>query len=229
MVKDLGKKAVVVLFNGRPLILDNILEADAILESWFLGSKAADAITDILVGDCNPSGKLTMSFPRSLGQIPVYYNHLSTGRPYLGEDKPTEFTSRYMDLPNTPLFPFGFGLSYSKFVYHNFRIDKTVMDPTGSIKVRVTVANESEISGKEIVQLYIRDYCARISRPEKELKQFKKIELEAHCSAQVAFDITLSDLTYTVPDGKTVFDLGKFNVMVGSDSVHLFQADFILQ
>jgi beta-glucosidase len=228
MVKALDKPSVVVIFSGRPLILEGLLDSDAILECFFLGSKSAQAIKDVLDGTVNPSGKLPISFPRNVGQIPVYYNHLNTGRPYLGPGDHNEYVSRYLDVENTPLFPFGFGLSYSKFDYQNLSLSEVSVTPNGSIDVSIDIHNDSDRSGMETVQLYIRDHYARVSRPVKELKQFQKLTIGAHATKSVTFHLTLKDWEYTLADGSVVYDSGTFSVMVGPSSDTVLKADFTL-
>ncbi|MBU1145572.1 MAG: glycoside hydrolase family 3 C-terminal domain-containing protein [Firmicutes bacterium] len=228
MVKALGKKVLVILFNGRPLLLENILDADAILETWFLGSKTAEAITDVLTGKINPSGKLPMSFPKSIGQIPIYYNHLNTGRPYIGPNDDNEFVSRYLDVSNEPLFPFGFGLSYLKLTYKDLRLDKLKITSQETLHASITISNDSTFEGFEIVEVYIRDYTASICRPVKELKQFKKIWINRHSTLTVTFDITINDLMYTIDDGSKTYEMGRFCLMIGPSSNTVLQKDFWL-
>src|SRR5690606_13408137 len=181
MISEIRKNTTLpmglILFNGRPLDLTNVVSHfDGILEAFFPGSMAAEALTDIIIGKVNPSGKLTMSFPRSVGQIPVYYNYLSTGRPL---SKPDMYKSFYLDLDSTPLYPFGYGLSYSNFKYSNLRLSKDKLLNKERLKVFIDVTNESKIPGKEIIQLYIKDHFAEVSRPVLELKNFKKIQFKA--------------------------------------------------
>jgi beta-glucosidase len=165
----LGKPIVIVLFNGRPLTLtwenDN---AAAILDVWAPGTEAGNAIAEVLFGNYNPAGKLTTTFPRSVGQIPIYYNHLNTGRPY--SSGPTKFKSNYLDISNDPLYPFGYGLSYSNFTYSNIKLSKTKLKGDETLTAAVTVTNNGPYAGEEVVQLYIGDPAASISRPVKELK-----------------------------------------------------------
>ncbi len=175
-LKATGKPVVLVLMNGRPLTIqwenDHI---DAILETWFGGTQAGAAIADVLFGAANPSGKLTMTWPRNVGQIPVYYNAKNTGRPL---DENQKYTSKYLDVPNTPLYPFGYGLSYTSFSYGELKLDRTSITANDKLQVRVTVSNTGNYDGTETVQLYIRDLVGSITRPVKELKGFKKIELK---------------------------------------------------
>jgi beta-glucosidase len=174
-----GKPVVLVLFTGRPLVLVQENETvPAILNTWFAGSEAGNAIADVLFGDENPSGKLTATFPRSVGQIPIYYSHKNTGRP-LGntEGKFEKFKSNYIDERNEPLFPFGFGLSYTTFDYSNLKLSSDKMNFDGKISASVDVTNTGNYDGKEIVQLYTRDLVGSVTRPLKELKGFQKIIL----------------------------------------------------
>jgi beta-glucosidase len=165
-----------VLFNGRPLTLNWENEnVPAILDVWFAGSEAGDAIADALLGRVNPSGKLTMSFPQNVGQIPLYYNHKNTGRPHSGKPGYEKFRSNYLDVTNEPLFPFGYGLSYTTFEYGDIKLDKTSMTESQQIKVSVEVKNTGSYDGEEVVQLYIRDKVGTNTRPVKELKDFKKV------------------------------------------------------
>ena len=176
-LKKLNKPMVVVLFNGRPLDLHGVIdEADAILEAWYPGTEGGAALSDLLYGDANPSGRLSMSFPHSVGQVPVYYNHFNTGRPKGAPDAQVRYVSQYLDIPNEPLFPFGFGLSYTTFAYDGASLSHAIMRE--NIHVHVTVKNSGDCKGEEVVQLYVRDIAGDVVRPMKELKDFKKITLE---------------------------------------------------
>ena len=220
-----GKPVVLVLFTGRPLALKWETEnVPAILNVWFGGSEAGAAIADVLFGDVNPSGKLTMTFPQNLGQVPIFYNHKNTGRPLEGEWF-QKFRSNYLDVPNEPLFPFGYGLSYSSFTYGKMEVSSTGLQGNEKLEVSVPVTNSSEVKGKEIVQLYIRDLVGSTTRPVKELKNFQKIELEAGETKTVTFDVTTNDLafyTYEPATGdQTIrydWEPGEFHVMVGSNA-----------
>jgi beta-glucosidase len=213
-----GKPVVVIIGAGRPLIFnwtaDNI---PAILYTWWLGTKGPEAIAGVLFGDYNPSGKLPMSFPRSEGQIPVYYNHFNTGRP-AAHDSDVNYVSAYIDLPNSPKFPFGFGLSYSRFTYSNFHLSKNEMKGTGEVKAMVTVKNTGAREGEETVQLYIRDVSGSIVRPVKELKGFQKIQLQAGESKTVSFIITTNELKFYNEQLKYDWEPGEFHIMIGGDS-----------
>ncbi len=227
-INALNIPTVVLLNNGRPLLLNDILPANAIVECFFLGSRSAEAIKDVLFGDVNPSGKLPISFPKVLGQIPIYYNHLNTGRPYLGPNDHNEYVSKYLDIDNEPLFPFGFGLSYSEFTISDLTLSHHSMTPNGSIDCQITVKNNSDMAGFETIQLYIKDHFAKVSRPVKELKQFKKIYLESHEEKIISFTITLNDLTYLLHEGQITYDAGKFTVFIGTSSTDLLKEEFEL-
>lgn len=226
--RQAGLDSIVLLYHGRPFDLSNIMDAKAILDVYYLGSMANDAIADILTGVINPSGKITMSYPRHVGQIPIYYNHLNTGRPKIEGDR-NEYVSYYLDELNTPLFPFGFGLSYSKFSYQNLRLSQFEMSLNEEISLFIDVQNETEIGGFETVQLYIRDYVATISRPVKELKGFQKIWFAPHQKRVVEFVINKSLLSYLDDQGNEVIEPGRFQLMVGSSSIELTSLDIILK
>lgn len=224
--QNTSKKMGLILFNGRPLDLTRIENVfDGILEAFFPGSMAAESIRDIIIGKVNPSGKLTMSFPRSVGQIPVYYNYLSTGRPL---SKPDMYKSFYLDLDSTPLYPFGYGLSYSNFKYSNLRLSKDKLLNKEKLKVFIDVTNESKIPGKEIIQLYIKDHFAEVSRPVLELKNFKKIQFKAFETKTIEFILDKKDLTYIGSNLKQKVDKGLFSVFVGPSSDKLLEAQFEL-
>lgn len=227
MIMQLGKPTVLVLTNGRPLILDWFeSRVNAIVETWFLGSQAGHAIADVLFGAYNPSGKLTMSFPIKEGQIPVYYNHFNTGRP---ESKDKQYSSRYLDGPNEPLYPFGFGLSYTTYEYSEIKVDKQVMTRSDSVTVKVTVTNTGRIEGEEIVQLYIQDLNGSVVRPLKELKGFKKVRLSPGESKEIQFTITEEELKYYAADLTFKAETGDFKVYVGSNSREVQEAEFRLE
>lgn len=215
-----------ILFNGRPLNLTGIVDfVDGIIEAFFPGSMGARALTNIITGKVNPSGKLTLSFPRSVGQIPVYYNHLNTGRP--GESK-GEYVSYYLDLESTPLYPFGHGLSYSKFDYSNLRISSETMKLNDTVKLSVDVINKSKLAGMEVIQLYIRDYVAKVSRPVLELINFKKVLFEPNEMKTIEFEISKDNLKYFGSDLKERVDAGRFGLFVGKSSDQLLNIDFTL-
>jgi len=218
-----GKPVVLVLLTGRPLALvDENKSVSAILNVWFAGSESGNAIADVLFGDVNPSGKLTTTFPRSLGQVPIFYNHKNTGRP-LNETKTEncefeKFRSNYLDECNTPLFPFGFGLSYTTFDYSKISLSSNTMSVDGSINASVEVTNAGNYDGKEVVQLYIRDVVGSVTRPVKELKGFEKIALKIGETKKVSFTITQEDLKFYNSDLQYISELGKFEVYIGTNS-----------
>jgi len=222
----LGKPIVLILTNGRPLLLDWFEKhMDAIVETWYLGSQAGNAISDVLFGNYNPSGKLAMSFPRKVGQIPVYYNHFNTGRPFLSDD---HFTSKYLDSPIEPLYPFGFGLSYTTFEYSNLKLDKDTLNRGEQLTVSVTVQNVGKYAGEEVVQLYIQDLVGSTVRPVKELKRFDKIKLLVGEEKTIHFVLTEEDLKFYTADLTYTAELGRFKVYVGGNSVSVSEAKFEL-
>lgn len=215
-----GKPVVLVLFDGRPLVLvDENKTVPAILNVWFAGSEAGNAIADVLFGNVNPSAKLTTTFPRNIGQVPIYYSYKNTGRPIANEEgKFEKFRSNYIDERNEPLFPFGFGLSYTKFEYSNMKISSTKMAKKDKLTVSIDVKNIGNFDGKEIVQLYIRDLVGSITRPVKELKGFQKIEIKKGETQTISFTITVEDLKFYNSDLNFVAELGNFEVFIGADS-----------
>ena len=222
-----GKPVVVVLMNGRPLVIPELAKnAPAILETWFLGTEAGNAIADVLFGKYNPSGKLPMSFPVAVGQIPVYYNHENTGRPELPNSD--RWISHYLDIPNEPVFPFGFGLSYTTFEYSGMKLDKTSMGMNDSIQVSVSVKNTGKYDGEEVVQLYVRDLVGSVTRPVKELKGFKKLMIKTGETADVTFSLKASDLAFFTKDMSFKAEPGDFKVFVGTNSVDCKEAAFTL-
>lgn len=213
-----GKPVVLVLFNGRPLTLN--WENDhvpAILDVWFAGTEAGNAIADVLFGGYNPSGKITASFPRNVGQIPVYYNHKNTGRPYNGEDF-AKFKSDYLDVPNEPLYPFGYGLSYTSFSYGDVKLSKTALKGNETLTATVTVTNTGKFAGEETVQLYISDPVASVTRSVEDLKGFKKVTLQPGESKEVTFTITTNELKFYNSNLKYDWEAGQFFVRIGSNS-----------
>lgn len=225
-IKETGKPIVLLLSNGRPLVLDWEKEnIGTIVECWQLGSEAGNAIADVLFGKYNPSGKLTMSFPYNEGQIPVYYNAKSTGRPYVPN---VRYVTRYLDCPNVPLYSFGYGLSYTRFEYGELKLDKDTMFPGEKLRIDVSVTNVGNYDGEETVQLYIRDVCSKITRPEKELKGFKKVFLKKGERTDISFELSLSDLEYVLADGSRESDPGLFEVFVGGNPDEVKKAEFIL-
>ena len=219
-ISKLNKKIVLLIFTGRPLDLVKVApKVDSILVAWFLGTTSGIALEKLLYGKENPSGKLTMSFPYTVGQVPVYYNCLNTGRP-LG-DEFYHYTSRYSDIPNEPLYPFGFGLSYSNFIYSNLNIEDHLIKKDDIIKVSIDVYNDSNIVGYETVQLYIGAKSFSVSRPNLELKGFKKIKFEANEKKTITFELNSNDLSYYNIDMNDVVENGKYNIYVGSSSKNL--------
>ena len=198
-----------------------------ILNVWFGGSEAADAICDVVFGDVAPSGKLTVTMPRNVGQIPIYYNHLNTGRP--NPQWFTKFTSNYLDVPNDPLFPFGYGLSYTTFNYSPLTLSSNSMTMGGNITATVTVTNNGNCEGAEVVQLYIRDMVGSIARPVQELKGFERISLKPGESRTVSFKITPDLLKFYNKDMKYVCEPGDFEVMIGPNSRDVQRLPFTLQ
>jgi beta-glucosidase len=221
LIKELQKtgKPVVILINaGRPLVFnwtaDNM---PTIVYTWWLGSEGGNAIADVLFGDYNPSGKLPMTFPRTEGQIPIYYNHLNTGRPAKNQDDHI-YVSAYTDIQNTPKFPFGYGLSYTTFAYSDLKLSKSVIRKNETLEVSFTVANNGKVNGEEVVQLYLNDKVASLVRPVKELKDFQKIKLEAGQRKTITFTINNDKLSFYHNDLELKSEPGEFDVMVGSSS-----------
>ena len=224
-----GKPVILVLMNGRPLTLEfEAANAAAILEAWHGGSEAGNAVADVLYGKYNPSGKLTMTFPANVGQIPIYYNHKNTGRPYVG-DKNDKYKSRYLDAPKDPLYPFGYGLSYTTFTYSDLKLDKTSFTAPDLLKVTVTLTNTGNFDGSEVAQLYIRDLVGSITRPVKELKGFQKVFLKAGESKTLTFSLTADDLAFYHADLKFSAEPGDFKVFVGTNSADVKEARFTLK
>ncbi|MHC8412630.1 beta-glucosidase BglX [Pseudomonas sp. Hz4] len=227
-LKATGKPLVLVLMNGRPLsILEEKEQADAILETWFSGTEGGNAIADVLFGDYNPSGKLPITFPRSVGQIPTYYNHLSIGRPFT-PGKPGNYTSQYFDDTTGPLFPFGFGLSYTDFSVSDMALSSTTLNKTGKLDASVRLNNTGNRDGETVVQLYIQDVTGSMIRPLKELKNFQKIMLKAGEQKVVHFTITEDDLKFFNAQLTYAAEPGKFNVQIGLDSQDVTQQSFEL-
>ncbi len=225
-----GKPVVLVLFTGRPLVLTWEEEhVPAILNVWFGGSEAAYAISDVLFGDVNPSGKLTATFPQNVGQIPLFYNHKNTGRPLQEGRWFEKFRSNYLDVSNEPLYPFGYGLSYTTFAYSDIHLSSTEMSADGKLTATVTVTNTGSRDGAEVVQLYIRDLVGSVTRPVKELKGFEKIFLKAGESRKVSFSITPELLKFYNYDLQFVCEPGDFDVMIGGNSWDVKKARFLLK
>ena len=217
-VRAANPNVAVVLFNGRPLLLDELSrDAAAVLEAWFPGTEGGHAILDLLTGTKNPSGKLPMTFPRNMGQIPIYYNHFSTGRPLTGTD-PQRFVSKYTDAPNTPLFPFGYGLSYTEFSYSDVSLSSDSLTSEDSITASVQLKNTGACTGTEVVQLYIQDVAASTVRPVRELKGFTRITLTPGETQTVSFRISEAELAFHRADGSYGTEPGAFRVWIGGSS-----------
>lgn len=218
-LKKLSKPIIAVIITGRPLDISAVAhQADAILNAWFPGSLGAQAVADILYGKVNPSGRLTMSFPCTVGQVPIYYNRHTTGRPFTNKQQGEKYLARYLDTENTPLYPFGFGLSYATFSYSDLTVSKPTFTKNEEITVTVSVTNTSDRSGTETVQLYVRDHVAQVVRPIKELKQFKRITLEPNETREVVFQLREEHFHYLHPDGTLSSDPGSFELMVGPNT-----------
>lgn len=227
-LKATGKPLVLVLMNGRPLtILEEREQADAILETWFTGTEGGNAIADVLFGDYNPSGKLPISIARSVGQIPTYYNHLTIGRPFT-PGKPGNYTSQYFDDTTGPLYPFGYGLSYTEFSLSDMALSSTTLNKTGKLDASVTVKNTGKRDGETVVQLYIQDVAGSMIRPIKELKNFQKVMIKAGEQKVVHFTITEDELKFYNTQLKYAAEPGKFNVQIGLDSQDVTQQSFEL-
>ncbi|WP_255518054.1 glycoside hydrolase family 3 N-terminal domain-containing protein [Fulvivirga sp. M361] len=223
-VHTLGKPMVAVVMAGRPLSMTWMEEnIPAIVNAWHLGTMAGKAMAEVLFGDHVPSGKLPMTFPRNVGQIPVFYNMKNTGRPF---DESNKYTSKYLDIPNDPLYPFGYGLSYTSFDYSNIALSTEELARTDTLSVRVKVTNTGRYEGKEIVQLYLRDLVGSVTRPVKELKRFKKINLKPGRSETVHFKLTYEDLCFYTRDMSFKAEPGKFKVFVGPNAMEGLEADF---
>ncbi len=224
-----GKPVVLVLFAGRPMTLKWESEnVPAILNVWFGGIEAAKAISDVLFGDVNPSGKLTVTFPQNIGQVPLYYSHKNTGRPLAEEKWFFRFRSNYLDVSNDPLYPFGFGLSYTNFDYSNFKLSSNILKPGQKLTAYVTITNTGKMAGEEIVQLYTRDLVGTSTRPVKELKGFQKINLAPGESKVVTFTLTEESLKFYNNDLKFVAEAGDFKAFVGPNVRDVKELDFKL-
>lgn len=228
-ILKLNKPTAVVLFNGRPLDITNISEkSSAILEAWYPGTEGGNAVANILFGDANPSARLTMAFPYNVGQIPVYYNCFNTGRPKPSEDSKERYVTHYLDAPNMPLYPFGYGLSYSNFEYGEATIDKCEMTEVDKITVKVNVKNIGNTAGRETVQLYVRDISGSVVRPVKELKGFKQVDLKAGEEVEVKFEINEEMLRFYTLSNEFKSEKGNFTAMVGPNSNELQILEFKL-
>jgi len=222
-----GKPTIVVLMNGRPLTIGWIVDnSPAILEAWMGGTEAGNAIADVLFGDVNPGGKLPVTFPRAVGQVPIYYNHMNTGRP---PDANSRYTSKYLDVPWTPQFPFGFGLSYTQFKITNLQLSSQRIRPDGKLTVTVEVENVGRRAGDEVVQLYIRDVAASMTRPVKELKGFQRITLRPSEKRRIEFTLGPESLGFYNREMRFVVEPGEFKVMVGSSSEDVVESKFFVE
>jgi beta-glucosidase len=226
---ETGKPLVIVNMSGRPMTLGEENElADALLQVWHAGVETGNALADVIFGDYNPSGKLTATFPRNVGQIPIYYAIRNTGRPQEGEQF-TKFKSNYLDVPNSPLFPFGYGLSYTSFVYKNLQLDKPVFSTDESLLVSVEVTNTGNFDGEEVVQLYVRDEVASITRPLRELKGFEKVFLKKGETQKVTFTLRSEELAFYHPNLDFYAEPGEFTIFAGGDSNAALSAKFNLE
>lgn len=226
-VQALGKPVVLLVMAGRPLTLEWSNEnVPAIVNTWHLGTMAGKAIAEVIFGDHNPSGKLTMTFPRNVGQIPVYYNMKNTGRPF---DAKNKYTSKYIDVANEPLYPFGYGLSYSSFSYSTIELDKKELTQNETLNISVNLQNTGKYDGKEVVQLYVRDLVGSVTRPVKELKGFQKVDLKAGESRKVTFSLTTRDLAFYTRDMSFKAENGEFEVFIGTSSAEGVSARFTLK
>lgn len=228
-LKKLNKPMILVLMSGRPMTLTwEDRNLDAILEAWYPGTMAGVAVADVLFGDYNPSGKLTSTFPRTVGQVPIYYNMKNTGRPYEPEGAEQKYRSRYLNTPNEPLYPFGYGLSYTTFEYTNLTLGADTVTMGDTLTVSVDVTNTGDRSGEEVVQLYVRDVTGSVTRPVKELKGFRKISLEQGERKTVEFTLSEEDLSFYRADMSYGAEPGQFTVFVGSSSRDVLEAGFKL-
>lgn len=225
-VAKLKKPMVLLLHNGRPMVIsEEVKYFDAIVDVWHLGSMAGPAIASVVSGEYNPSGKLTMTVPRNVGQVPIYYNHLNTGRPV----SDSKFTSRYVDCPNTPLYPFGYGLSYANFKYAPVELSRETLKKGEIVTASVSITNTSKVDGEEIVQLYIRDLVASVSRPMKELKGFQKVTIPAGATVKVTFSINEEMLRFYNSRLEHVSEPGEFALFIGGNSDTTNRTRFVLQ
>jgi beta-glucosidase len=229
-LKATGKPVVLLIMSGRPLVIENLLQyTDATLAIWRPGTEAGNAVANVLFGDYNPSGKLTMTFPRSVGQIPIYYNHKNTGRPYI-EGREENYLSNYIDEYNSPLFPFGYGLSYTTFTYDDIVLsDSIIVGEKSILKANIRIANTGEVAGEETVQLYIADPVATITRPVKELKNFQKLYLKPGENKEVSFEITVDDLKFYNSNLDYDWEPGEFFIYLGGNSKDVRQSKFVWQ
>ncbi|KRK41517.1 Beta-glucosidase-related glycosidase [Lactobacillus amylovorus DSM 20531] len=228
-ISKLGKKVVLLIISGRPLVLTNIVDkVDAILEFWFPGTEGGNAIANILFGKANPSGRLTMTFPYDVGQEPIYYNHMSTGRPVHNSQHVGRFVSKYIDAPADPLYPFGYGLSYDQIKYSDLKLDKEKLSRNEELNVSIKLTNDSNWDCKETVQLYFHDKVASLVQPVKRLLDFQKVEVPKNSSKEVTFMIKPQQLGFFDNHGQYVLENGKFDIFVGRNSRDCLQKEFLL-
>lgn len=222
-----GKPLVLIVMNGRPLTIGKEVDlSDAVLETWFLGTTAGDAITDVITGKVNPSAKLPVTFPRNVGQVPLYYDMKNTGRPF---DAMNKYTSKYLDVSNDPLFPFGYGLSYTSFEYSDFELSSEEISFDDTLNVSVTLTNSGDYDGAEVVQLYIRDLVGSVTRPVKQLKGFKKVFLNKGESKKITFALTSSDLAFYDINMDFKAEKGLFKIFIGGNSQDVLEKEFLLK
>ena len=230
-LKKTGRKIVILLSTGRAMDIRNeVAKADAVLVTWHAGTMAGPAVADIVSGDVNPSGHLTLTFPYNVGQVPIHYNVKNTGRPSRNPYKPaSNYTSTYIDIPNVPLFPFGYGLSYTRFEYSDLKVVTPEVEIGGTVKISVKVKNVGERDGDDVAQLYVRDVVAETTRPVRELKGFERISLKAGEERVITFEIATSELAYCHTDNTVCEDAGDFKVWVGEDSNASLEGTFSLK
>ncbi|MFZ5939239.1 MAG: beta-glucosidase BglX [Bacteroidota bacterium] len=229
-IKATGKPVILVLLNGRPLtVSDEVGMADAVLEAWHPGSSGAQALADLLFGDAVPGGKLTMTFPMNVGQIPIYYSYKSTGRPYAPDRPDLRWQTRYIDGTSDPLFPFGYGLSYTVFEYSKLRLSSPEISMDDTLTISVTITNSGDYDGTEVVQLYVQDLFGSVTRPVKELKGFRKIAVGKGKSAEVEFRLTADDLRFYDSEMHYLAEPGDFKVFVGTNSRDVLESSFTLK
>ncbi|HKE96793.1 MAG TPA: glycoside hydrolase family 3 C-terminal domain-containing protein, partial [Povalibacter sp.] len=222
-----GKPVVAVLLHGRPNAVNYIAgNVPAILDGWYLGQEGGTALADVLFGDYNPAGRLPVSFPYESGQEPYYYNHRNTGRPL--DPKDPAFKAKYREAPNEALYPFGHGLSYSKFTYTDTKVNAATLPWNGTLTVTTRITNTSARPGEEVAQLYVRDRLASITRPVRELKGFRKLQLAAGASTDVSFQLTRKDLEFVGPDNTWIAEPGKFDVWIAPSSATGVPTQFTL-
>ena len=228
-IYEVNKNIVVVLFNGRPLTIKPISEkAKAVLEVWLPGTEGGNAIAEVLFGDANPSGKLSMSFPYNVGQVPIYYSEFHTGRPYSDEQKDVKYLSKYLDVPNAPLYPFGYGLSYTNFDISKVTLNKRELRKGESIEASILIKNTGKVTGKEVVQMYIQDKKGSVARPVRQLKGFQKVELQPGEERKVTFKITEEMLRFYDINMNFTSEKGDFVIYIGNDSRTQNQQEFVL-